>query len=62
MFHFTDKAVLLTGAGVGIGASAAKAYARDGAKVAVNSVSNSGKSWRRKYRRKAEQPCLSRVM
>lgn len=43
MFDFTDKVVLLTGAGVGIGASAAKAYARDGAKVAVNSVSGSGK-------------------
>lgn len=43
MFHFTDKAVLLTGAGAGIGASAARAYARSGARVAVNSVSDSGK-------------------
>lgn len=42
VFDFTDKVVLLTGAGVGIGAAAAEAYAENGAKVAVNSVSDSG--------------------
>ncbi len=43
MFDFRDKVVLLTGAGGGIGAAAAKLYAAQGAKVAVNSVSDSGK-------------------
>lgn len=42
MFNFKDKAVLVTGGGAGIGEAAALAFARDGACVAVNSVSSSG--------------------
>lgn len=40
--RFSGKAVLVTGAGAGIGRAAAELLAREGAKVAVNSVSASG--------------------
>lgn len=43
MFDFAGKVVLITGAGAGIGESAAEAYGRDGAKVVVNSQSESAK-------------------
>ena len=38
MERFQGKVVLITGAGVGIGRAAAVRFAREGAKVAVNSV------------------------
>jgi NAD(P)-dependent dehydrogenase (short-subunit alcohol dehydrogenase family) len=38
MNRFQDKVVLITGAGVGIGRAAAVRFAKEGAKVAVNSV------------------------
>lgn len=44
MFDFRDKAVLVTGAGAGIGEAVALAFAKDGAKVALNSVSVSGEA------------------
>lgn len=44
MFQFQGKRVLVTGAGAGIGAAAAKAFAADGALVAVNSVSDSARA------------------
>lgn len=40
--RFTGKVVLVTGAGAGIGRSAAELFAREGAKVVVNSVSPRG--------------------
>lgn len=39
--RFQDKVVVITGAGAGIGAAAAKAFAREGAKVVCNSVTGS---------------------
>jgi NAD(P)-dependent dehydrogenase (short-subunit alcohol dehydrogenase family) len=41
MLDFSGKAVLITGAGAGIGQSAARAFARAGARVALGSVSPS---------------------
>jgi NAD(P)-dependent dehydrogenase (short-subunit alcohol dehydrogenase family) len=43
MPDFHDRAVLVTGAGAGIGESAAHAFARAGARVAVNSVTASAR-------------------
>ena len=43
MFHFDHKVILVTGAGAGIGKAAAKAYAKNGGLVVVNSRSDSGK-------------------
>ncbi len=40
--RFTGKVVLVTGAGAGIGRSAAELFAREGAQVVVNSVSPRG--------------------
>ena len=42
MMDFHGKAVLVTGAGAGIGESVARAFAKAGARVAVNSVTPSG--------------------
>ncbi len=36
--RFTGKVVIITGSGAGIGQAAAVAFAREGAKVVVNSV------------------------
>lgn len=41
---FTSEVVVITGAGAGIGRAAALAFARNGASVVVNSLSNSGKA------------------
>ncbi len=50
MFDFADKAVLVTGAGAGIGEAAALAFARDGAQVALNSVSASAEAAAKRIR------------
>lgn len=42
MFNFEGKVVAITGAGAGIGREAAVLYAKNGAKVVVNSLSTSG--------------------
>lgn len=44
MKRFTDKVVLITGAGAGIGRATAKKFAAEGAKVACNSLSESAKN------------------
>ncbi len=41
--RFQDKVVIVTGSGAGIGQAAAIAFAKEGAKVVVNSVSETGK-------------------
>jgi Dehydrogenases with different specificities (related to short-chain alcohol dehydrogenases) len=43
MFDYHGKIVWITGAGAGIGAACARAFARQGAAVAVNSVSDSAR-------------------
>lgn len=43
MFDFKDKRVLITGAGAGIGAAAARAFAKEGARLGLNSVSPSAR-------------------
>lgn len=44
MFAFDEKVVLITGAGAGIGAETAHAFAKAGASVMLNSVSGSAES------------------
>lgn len=44
MFDFNNKKVLVTGAGAGIGSAVAKAFYQAGAKVGLNSVSDSAKA------------------
>lgn len=43
MFDFKDKRVLITGAGAGIGAAAARAFSREGALLGLNSITASAR-------------------